>query len=194
MRSVNSIRAAKIGYILMSVCFCVLGLVLMLRPQLSVRLVGTFLGVALVVFGIIKLVGYFSKDLYRLAFQYDLAFGILLLALGLLVLLKPDRAMGFLCAVLGVAVLADGLFKIQMSVDARRFGLRSWLAIALLAVLACIIGGVLVFRPTESAGVLMVLLGICLLAEGLLNLCVALCAVKIVRHQRPDIIDVEINE
>ena len=34
------------------------------------------------------------------------------------------------------------------------------------------------------------LLGTALLAEGILNLCVAVCTVKIVNHQQPDVIEV----
>ena len=82
MRSTGLIRAAKTGYIVLSLTLCALGLLLMLRPELSVALIGVIVGCVLVAFGVVKLIGYFSKDLYRLAFQFDLAFGILLLALG----------------------------------------------------------------------------------------------------------------
>ncbi|MFQ9732082.1 MAG: hypothetical protein ACLT8X_11075 [Mediterraneibacter faecis] len=37
-------------------------------------------------YGIIKMIGYFSKDLYCLAFQYDLACGIFLIILGVVAL------------------------------------------------------------------------------------------------------------
>ena len=86
-----------------------------------------------------KLVGYFSRDLYRLAFQYDLEFGILLIALGVIVLLRTNGVMDFICIAAGVSILADGLFKIQIAIDARRFGIRDWWLILLLAVVT---GGV----------------------------------------------------
>ena len=44
----------------------------------------------------------------------------------------------------------------------------------------------LAFRPAASARVLTALLGVSLVAEGVLNLCVALFAVKVIRHQRPE--------
>ena len=62
-----------------------------------------------------------------------------------------------------------------------------------LAIIAGVIGAVLVFRPTESARIVTMLLGMSLLAEGILNLCVALCAVKIIRHQQPDVIEIDIE-
>ena len=36
----------------------------------------------LIVYGLIKILGYFSRDIYCLAFQFDLAFGVLLAAVG----------------------------------------------------------------------------------------------------------------
>jgi len=182
-------RIAKVGYIVMSVLFCVLGTALLLRPDVSVRWFGRLLGIGMLVFGAVKLVGYFSRDLFRLAFQYDLAFGLLLIALGTMTLCHPGDAMSFLCVMFGIPVLADGLFKIQIALDSHRFGIRTWWLLMGLAVLTCIIGALLVFRPWDSAQVLVMLLGISLLLDGILNLSVALCTVKIVRHQQPDIIE-----
>ena len=94
MTSMRLIRTAKTGYIILSLMLCAMGLLLMLKPDVSVKAIGIIAGCVLIAFGIIKLIGYFSKDLYRLAFQFDLAFGLLLLALGVVVLLRTSLAMG----------------------------------------------------------------------------------------------------
>ena len=193
-RSVAPMRIAKTGYIIMSAVFCVVGVLFIALPERSALAVGRALGAAMIIFGVIKLVGYFSRDLFRLAFQYDLEFGILLIALGLISLLRTSNVMDFICVAMGIAILADGLFKIQISVDARRFGIASWWLVLLLAVAAGAVGLVLIFRPWESAQLLTVLLGLALLAEGVLNLCVALSTVKIVKNQQPDVIETEYYE
>ena len=189
MRSVTPMRAAKVGYIVMSALFCVLGAVLLIRPDVSVRWNGRLRGIGMQILGAVKLVGYFSRDLFRLAFQYDLAFGLLLMALGTVTLCHPGDAMSFLCVMFGIPVLADGLFKIQIALDSRRFGIRTWWLVMVLAALTCVIGVLLVFRPWDGAQVLTMLMGISLLLDGILNLSVALCTVKIVRHQQPDSIE-----
>ena len=193
-RSVTPMRAAKTGYIVMSIVFCVVGVLFIALPARSAVMIGRVLGAAMAAFGVVKLVGYFSRDLYRLAFQYDLEFGILLIALGMIVLLRTNGVMDFICIAAGVSILADGLFKIQIAIDARRFGIRDWWLILLLAVVTGGVGLLLVFRPWESVQVLTVLLGAALLAEGVLNLCVALSTVKIVKNQRPDVIETEYFE
>ena len=175
MRSVTPMRIAKTGYIIISAVFCIAGILFIARPELSVKIIGRGLGIAMILFGCIRLVGYFSRDLFRLAFQYDLEFGILLIALG-------------------IAILADGLFKVQIAMDSKRFGIAAWWLILLLAVLTGFVGLLLVFRPVESAHVLTMLLGVSLLAEGILNLCVVVSTVKIVKHQRPDVIESEFRE
>ena len=181
---------AKTGYIVMSLVFCAAGIACIANPGLSAAVIGRVLGAAMILFGAVKLVGYCSRDLYRLAFQYDLGFGLLLIALGALVLLRPAGVLDFLFTALGIAVLTDGLYKVQIAVDAKRFGVSAWWLTLALAVAAGLIGLALVFRPWDSARLLTILLGTALLAEGILNLCVAVCTVKIVNHQQPDVIEV----
>ena len=121
----NRIKAAKIGYIMISILLCVLGIVLIAVPDFSVTLLCRLGGGIMVLFGLVKIVGYCSKDLYRLAIL--------------------TGAAGFL----------------------------------------------LVLRPSESAQVVMILLGVTLITEGVLNLITILTAVKIIRHQLPEVIDAE---
>ena len=190
MRSVAPMRVAKIGSIIISLILCVFGVLLMINPGLSINLMGNLAGIAMIVFGCIKIVGYLSRDLYRLAFQYDLAFGLLLIAVGIMVALDPGNAMDCICIAIGISALMDGLLKVQISIDARQFGIRFWWLILGFAVLAVIVGVLLVFRTSESIQTLVVFLGLSMLADGLLNLITVLSAVKIIKHQYPDSVDV----
>ena len=188
-KSVIPMRTAKIGYIVTSLVLCAAGIILICFPKLSASAIAVTMGVLMIAFGIIKLIGYFSKDLYRLAFQYDLAFGLLLITLGIIILLKPSNVIGFICVVLGISTLADSLFKIQMSFDAKSFGLNKWWLILLIAVLTAVIGLALIIHPLKSSSVLIVLIGISLLAEGILSFITVLTAVKIIKHQKIDNFD-----
>ena len=105
-------------------------------------------------------------------------------------LARPAQALDFLFIALGIAILTDGLFKVQIAMDSRRFGISTWWVTLALAITAGAVGLALVFRPWASARLLTILLGAALLAEGILNLCVAVSTVKIVSHQQPDVIEV----
>ena len=191
MRSVIPMHIAKIGYIVLSVVFCIVGVLLVAWSDIGTQVLSRALGIAMIVFGGIKIVGYFSKDLFRLAFQFDLELGIISAVLGIIVLLNPFGTITFIFIAMGIAILADALFKIRIAIDAKRFGIGTWWMILSLAFLTAIAGVMLVFRPWESANILTVLLGISLLAEGVMNLCVAVSTVKIIQHQYPDVIDAD---
>lgn len=194
VRSVLPMQTAKAGYIVISLLLGLLGVFLVCQPDVSTAAVGDLAGTLLVMFGIFKLIGYFSKDLYRLAFQFDLAFGCLLVILGIVILTKPQNLMHFLCVVTGLYVTADGLMKLQTAHDARRFGIGSWWVILAAALLTAVLGILLLVRPAQSVRILTQIFGIVLAAEGLLNLLTVLMTVKIVRHQKPDIIEVGYEE
>ena len=190
-RSVTSIRVAKYGYILMSVLFCIAGIFMMIKPDISAQAIGLFAGLSMIVFGVIKLIGYFSKDLFRLAFQYDLQFGILLVILGVITLFNPGDVMSFVSITGGVCVIINCLFKISISLEAKKFGIREWWITVLFSCAAGIMGILLVGRPAEAMNIMVTITGMAFLLEGLLNISVALSLVKIVKNQRSDLADME---
>lgn len=186
MRSTVPMHVAKTGYIVSAVLLIALGIVLCCQPTLSVQTIGRCGGALMMLFGVFKLVGYFSKDLFRLAFQYDFAAGVLLELVGAVLLFRPAETVTLLCNIVGVMVVADGLFKIQISMDSRKFGLRAWWIILVMGLLTCLAGMFPIVQPSKSLTVLGVLLGTTLIAEGLLNLAIAVAAVRIVANQVPD--------
>ncbi len=190
-RDLMPLYIAKGGCLALSVLFCLTGLWLILEPAASGPILGRVLGAMMTVFGVVRIIGYFSNDLYRLAFQYDLELGILSAALGVTTLLYPERIMNVMAAALGLAVLADGLFRIRIAQDARRFGLPKWGVILALAAAAVICGALLMLFPETGARTVTVFLGITLLADGLLNLWVTGSAVRIFREHRPEIVDAD---
>lgn len=178
------VQAAKNGYIISSAVFCAAGIFLLLWPGISAALLCMLMGVLLLLCGIVKIWGYFSEDPYQLAFQFDLAFGLLSGLMGLVMLMHRDSVISFLHFAVGIIALVDGLFKFQTALDARRFGLEKWRVILAAAVLTNAAGFLLVLNPFQKteAYPLLMLMGITLLLEGALNLCVALSTVKIQRQ------------
>lgn len=194
LRSALPMRVAKYGYILISFVFCVAGIFMILLPSPSTSTVGTFFGITMVLFGIIKLIGYFSKDLFRLAFQYDLQFGILLCILGVIILTLKRNPVSFVCVSYGISTIADSLFKCRTALDAKKFGISKWWPTLLLAITTGVMGVIVTISPSMSMRTIHILLGSSLLCEGALGVSVAIHMVKIIDHQRPDVIDSEYCE
>ena len=178
MDDLKQLKLVKNIYIVMSLLFCVLGIFLMARPKSSVKMLCVLMGIMLILYGAIKISGYFTRDAFCLAFQFDLAFGILLMAVGVILIARKNFAVDLIFSVFGILILADALFKIQMSVDAKRFGLALWWQILLVA----LVTGVFI-RPCEAAATMMALVGFSILLEGILNLWVGILTIKIIKSR-----------
>lgn len=189
MRATAPIRTIKILNAIMALCFLALGIVILAMPELSVKTVGITLGVTMAFFGVCKVLGYFSRDLFRLAFRYDLQLGIALATLGVIVACAPERMMSFMCIIFGVFMAVNGLFRATMTVEAMRFGIRPWVLILISAILSALFGLALVLYPTVTAQFLSAMLGVALIVEGTADLITVLTTVKIIKHQQPDNID-----
>lgn len=177
------VRIAKTGYIMLAFVLLALGIFFVTRPHIAAITMVHFGGVLMIVMGAIKLVGYFSKDLYRLAFQYDLQFGILLTVIGIIFLVKAESTMDFLCVALGIVFLGDSMFRISVAFEGKRFGIRQWRTIFYAALMVGLMAVILIFRPETGENALLTVLGLTLIAEAVLMLLVAIFTVKIIRRQ-----------
>lgn len=171
-------KLAKAGYLVISAVFYISGIVYMLMPEVSPLVICNISGIILIAYGVIKIIGYFSKDLYCLAFQYDLACGLFLVVFGVIALVRSQRIIPHLSVGLGALILLDSLLSVQMSKDAKRFGLETWYVILAAAVAAGVLGGVVIISPFHTALGQHVAAGCALLAQGFKSHCVVHYTVK----------------
>mgnify|MGYP004585531097 FL=1 len=168
----KQLKTAKVGYILISIAFYISGFCCIVRPDLMGENGKTVAGILLIAYGIIKMIGYFSKDLYCLAFQYDLACGIFLIVLGVITLCIKHYKGVYLLEGLGILILLDSLLAIQTSVDAWRFGMAEWKWILFFSVLSGVAGIMIVIGKT------LLIAGIALLMEAGMRHYIVHCTVK----------------
>ena len=179
MDGIGRLKIARNGYIVMATVFCVLGIFLMANPQKAVEILCILAGILFVADGITKIIGYFSRDFYCLAFQFDLGFGILMIAVGILILVKRESILHLIFVIFGLLILTDALLRIQMSVEAKKFGMKLWWGILILAVITGIFGMILLIDPAGGARITVIFAGTAFLLEGILKLCVGIYTVRI---------------
>ena len=168
----KQLKTAKIGYILISIAFYISGFCCIVSPEMMGKKGKMVAGILLIAYGIIKIIGYFSKDLYCLAFQYDFACGVFLIILGIMTLSIRNEKEWYMLAGLGVLILLDSLLGAQTSLDARRFGMADWKWIFFFSILSAISGTVTLIGKT------MYFAGCGLLAEGAMRHYIVHCTVK----------------
>ena len=173
---------AKGLYIASGVLLCALGVMFLCLQDVRLRILCILLGALMLLFAGAKIVGYFSKDPYGLAFQFDLALGVSVAVLGAVFLLRKEIMISTVAVAVGLFVLIDGAFKLQTAIDAQKFGMRAWWLILLGAILTDAVAVSLIFFPEESASGMMNMVGIALIVDAAQNLYNTFYTVRTMRN------------
>ena len=180
----KTLKCAKWLYIVCSLLLALEGAALIIWPEVSSNVICYCVGTLLLICGVAKLIGFFSHDPYTLAFQFDLALGVFMIAIAALLLFQPGRIISFLPLLIGLMVLVDGVFKLQTSLDARRFGLRAWWLIMLGGAVSALFALWLIADSRDGGTLLTVAIGISLVIDGVQNLFNALYTVRTLKAVR----------
>lgn len=171
------LRHIKPGMLVFSVLYILLGLLLLLAPQAVADVFCIALGLLVVLCGLQSLYGYFKKDNGSIRAAVSLLLSLPTIALGMWALLcTVQSAMTFewlLPLLFGLMLLVDGVVRAQSSFAlAKRKG-QKWWVVLLLSIVSLLCGALLACSQLlNNRNVdLLLLSGIFLLAEGILNLC-----------------------
>lgn len=140
MKKANIVKEARIVHITASALIVIAGVIFTAWPDLVDIAVRWMLGGIFAMMGIARILGYFSNDLYRLAFQYDLALGSFCVIFGVLIVISPENAQPAIPYAIGMYVLLDGLLKLQTAFDAKEFGMKQWIGLLASSALLSVAG------------------------------------------------------
>lgn len=174
----KKLQFARTGYITISFIFYAVAAVYLFFPDLPAVALSCFSGIILIAYGVIKIVGFFSEDLYCLAFRYDMAFGLLIMVIGVLLVVKNSSVAQYLTPGLGWIALLSNLFHIQMAKEARDFGLKEWKIILGVSIAAGVLSVLLIIHAFPGPQVTHILSCIILLAAGATNHCIVKLTVR----------------
>lgn len=174
----NGIKNFKNMYSILTICLILVGAVLLIAPGIALVVVCIIFGIYMIIYGAVKIMGYFAKDAYQLAFQFDLALGIVIAIVGIVFVCRTARVVQLLSTCIGIVMLVDATFKIQTSIDSKRFGISRWWLMLILAVIVAAIGILLILMPGETTRLMVRLIGLNLCMDGILNLVIVIDTVK----------------
>lgn len=165
----KKLQFAHISYRIISVILLAFGVISLFRPAFSGMFLVVSAGLMLLFYGTVKIIAYFSNDIYCLAFQYDLAEGCLLLLLGILTFLFRTKLIPYFDIGLSLLLTVDGLFSFQTAKDIRWFGLSQW---PYFLTIACAVTGFSIaylLCSVSKAESLSIMKGFALIADGLMK-------------------------
>lgn len=158
------------SYIFISALYVVLGIVLLIWPTVSIRMICIGLGIAMLVLGITYGIIYFTKDNLNSILQMDLVIGIVCLAFGLFILLNPTFLASVLPFAMGIILLLGAVVKLQNAFNMKRLGFRRWYIVLLFALVIAVLAVILLCNPFTQERYMILYIGVCLILDGGINL------------------------
>ena len=124
-----------------------------------------------------------------MAIRFDFAIGLFCVVLGALMLWRAPALTDVLSVMIGLLVLVDSVFKLQVAVDSRRMGAHSWWVTLVCTVVCLVLGVLLVFNPFNGKQVLTIMMGVSLIVDGVQNLCTVVYAAVFVKDVKAAVRD-----
>ena len=158
------LKSIRNSLILSSLLYIVLGVVLLVMPELSLGFACLLIGGAVLVYGVAYLRGGENAD------KLDLVLGVLLILLGLCLLIWIRFLLALVPMVLGIYILVDSLGSIKRSLDMKALGFSRWWVSCLVAAALAVCGLVMVLNPFGTIEGLVMFVGLGFLVDGVTTL------------------------
>lgn len=163
---IKKIKGIKIELIIISVVLFALGLFLVVFPEISQLVICKAVGIALCVWGVLRLITYFSMAKEEVFGSFGLVQGISLLAFGIFFVMKPEVIAMFFGTVLAIVIVIDGILKLQYGMEFYRMEAKNWWIEVVAAALMVVMGIIALLNPFGSSVALMIFIGVVLMIEG----------------------------
>lgn len=181
----NIVKQAKLPFLCFSVLNIVLGICLIIWPEVSAETICLVLGLILFITGVLRIVLYFRGTVFGIPLYADLTVGFIILLVGALLIIHPGNAAILLPIISGFFLILDGAFKLQTSFDLKKAGVKFWWYILALSIITAACGVLLVLNPFAGLAALMVALGICLILDGVQNVFSVVYISRLIKKDMP---------
>lgn len=152
--------------IIFSIILFLLGLFLLLQPELTLHAISYTIGTILIVWGIIPIISFFSNKEREKYLEFSFVIGVFALIFGLIIMLNPNMIGSIIPILLSIWMIINGITKLSYALSLKESNSTSSIIIPLL-ILVC--GIILIFDPFAGAVALTQLIGIFLLIYSVLD-------------------------
>ena len=160
--------------ILISVIFAVIGIFMITKTDIAVKVICYILGGVFIVFGAVRCIDYFmSKGKYDF-YNYDLIYGIIAIIIGLVTIFCSNVVESMFRIVIALWIIYSGLIRLSFSFKLHAAEVNVWV-ISLVLSIIMIIGGLCILF---QSGAIVLSIGIIMLVYSIMDLVESIIFIK----------------
>jgi len=160
-------RTKKVGNYASAIIIAILGIVMIILPEMVMDFLCYAMAAVLIVMGIIQLVTYATKDIREAAFGHYFSMGIMLIICGVMFIIKADVIQNLVPLIMGLIIVANGITKLQHAINLKRFKSSSSTFVLIISILCIGIGAILLFAASTVSKIITMIIGVGFLVSGL---------------------------
>lgn len=166
----EKVKSIRRELVLINVALIALGVLMMAFPGQSTDIICRCIGVALSIWGAVRIISYFAGAERIVLGSFGLVQGAVLLGFGICFLVRPGVLAAFLTIALAIILLAAGVMKLQYALEMSSLQVRFWWIELIGAILMVVLGVTAFFSPFAAAETLMIFLGASCVVSGVWDL------------------------
>lgn len=141
--------------IIASIIFTIIGLCLIIFPDVSLNIMSYVIGGLFLIFGIyLFTINYNSLILTDMIF-----FGVMMVLLGVILIVYPKLIAQLIPIVLGIWFITDSIVKIRISLSLKDYDDTPWVLTLVLSIISMLCGVVFILHPLASSEVITTFIG-----------------------------------
>lgn len=190
------LKRMKTNIVISAVLCILLGVVLVVWPDLSMKIVCIAVGALLLIGGGVRLAVYFNTKDGSIYAQLNLIMGIVLAVVGIWILIKPDKVLAIIPIIVGIVIVLHGLNNLQQAFSLYKEKYDKWWIALILGILTVGFGVLLICKPFAALDTVVILIGSFLIYDGLSDLWIVSRIYRTARalRQEAEALDVEAQE
>ena len=180
-------KTRKVGtfrrdFIYTALALLAVGVMFVVLPEKSTKLICYITAGLLCVWGIIKLMMYIRSDVNEAFGSFGLVTSVSLIIGGIAIFVRPEFFAGVIATIFGCIMIVDGVLKVQYAIDLSRIGAKFWWLILSMAAVFITAGLIVVFNPFSAVVTFMVFAGIALIIDGISDLITAFYISRVLKE------------
>lgn len=160
--------------LMVGIFFVVVGIVVISSPEGSLKALSILFALSFLFSGLSESIfSILNKD--RLDnYAWTLAFAIITLFVGVLLLLKPTLSITALAFYIGFVILFRSISTIGFALDVKKYGSKNWTGLLIFGVIGAIASFILIWNPLFAGLSIIILVALSFLFAGLFNIFLAM--------------------
>ena len=163
----------KSGWVSMleSILFAILGIILVCRPEGTVKMITGIIGTIFIVIGFLKIINYFSSNGINDFFNYDLIYGLTSIVIGFVAMFYLNIIASIFRIIIGIWIVYTSFVRINASIQIKRVGSGAWIYSLILALIMFSCGLYVIINSNAiivSIGIIMIVYAVIDIIENII--------------------------